>query len=130
MSVEPPYTEEFPKGMTVTDWERTLIALYSSKLGPTHHEHRTNFRITGLRRYKEQSGVQHEYLVAEVSFQDLERYLRIERAPIDVSATNDTPPSKEGVHAVSNRASQSSLGSSKKLAALDDVKTITNWPRE
>src|SRR5271168_5409443 len=62
MSVEPPYTEEFPKGMTVTDWERTLIALYSSKLGPTHHEHRTNFRITGLRRYKEQSGVQHEYL--------------------------------------------------------------------
>jgi len=125
-STKPLPTPEFPEDMSVVDWESSVLALYHSR---AFDRSRINLlKVLTLRRYKELRGLEHEYMIARISFPGAEqpRYLRIERSGGD--ALPGTIPDKQFFHAVSVRSPQPSLALSKKLAARDHVKLVLGWP--
>ena len=131
MSADPPNTDEFPKRMSVEDWRRGLVNMYTSRdleLGPKYCARMPTLQVTRIRRYKERKSPRHEYLVAEIAVPESERrYLRLERSARDSFPAESNGANKEVFHPISN-GSQSSLAISSNLAAMDDVRTITGWP--
>ena len=123
---------EFPTETSVQDWESILMQFYrslDSVSGLTNSRYMESLKITKIRRYKERSNSEHEYLIAEVSItQPGElRYIRIERFVDDQVQSTKILSEKGSLHTVSAPSSQAS-SPLKNLPAKDCVRTISGWP--
>jgi hypothetical protein len=85
MSSLPPVENEFPGHISVQYWEVALLQRYCSRDLEQSFKNRSRMEtlnVITIRRYKERRRVEHEYLIAEVSYPDLgqRRYLQIDAA--------------------------------------------------
>jgi len=63
-------TNDFTNRMSVEDWRRSLVKIYTSRdleLGPKYRARMSRLQVVRIRRYKERQGPRHEYLVAEIA---------------------------------------------------------------
>ena len=125
----PALNAEFPTEISVQDWEPILMKLYCSHdpvSGLANSRSIDSLKVTKIRRYKERSNSEHEYLIAEVSITqpDELRYIQIERFVDDQSTKI---PEKGPLHTVSALSSQTSLAS-KDHPARDRARAISGWP--
>ena len=129
----PALNAEFPTEISVQDWEPTLMQLYCSHdsvSGLSNSRYMESLKVTRIRRYKERSNSEHEYLIAQVSTThpgEL-RFIRIERFPDDQAVQSTKTPGEKGpLHTVSAPSSQTSLPL-KDLPARDRARAISGWP--
>jgi hypothetical protein len=120
------YNDEFPENRIVQDWERSLLERYHDNV--QYRARLKSCRITRIRRYKKAKGLEHEYLIAEVldPVSGSTRYLQVERTAADPDTRTAVQDGQDDAR--SNLSTQSSLASSKQLAADDHVTTRMNWP--
>jgi hypothetical protein len=128
MATTPPTEVEFPCNSGVLEWEKNLLARYRSRDPVSSAPERSRMgtlKVVTIRRFKEKTYAEHEYLVAEVYDPDLgrNRYLRIERFVSDFPQTQDDSIR----HNIPTTSSQSSLVL-KTFSAVDYVKAIAAWP--
>jgi len=86
-------TEEFPHDCSIEAWEYSVIRLVTStdaKQGTEARYRMGRFKISELRRYKETSFMEHEYLIAEIAPNS--SYLRIERYVRETDANGNIDP--------------------------------------
>ena len=128
----PALNAEFPAEISVQDWEPIQMQLYCSYnpvSGLVNSRYMECLKVTKIRRYKERSNSEHEYLVAQVStMQPGElRYIRIERFSDDQTVQFTKIPSEKGsLHTVLT-PSQTSLPL-KDIPARYCARAISGWP--
>ena len=129
----PALNAEFPTEISVQDWEPILMQLYCSHdpvSGLANSRYMESLKITKIRRYKERSNSEHEYLIAQVSTSqpDELRYIRIERFADDQAVqSTKIPGEKCPLHPISALSSQTSLAL-KDFPARDHACAISGWP--
>ena len=122
---------EFPTEISVQDWEPILMQLYCSHdpvSGLINSRSIDSLKVTKIRRYKERSTSEHEYLIAQVSttLPGERRYIRIERFADDQGGQSTEIPEKGSFHTVSASSSQTLLPL-KDLPARDCARAISEW---
>ena len=129
----PALNAEFPTEISVQDWEPILMQFYCSHdpvSGLANSRYMESLKITKIRRYKQRSNSDHEYLIAQVSTtQPGElRYIRIERFVDDQAVQSTKIFSEKGSpHTISASSSQISL-QLKDLPTRDCARAISGWP--
>ena len=128
----PALNAEFPTEISVEDWEPILMQLYCSHDPVSgHSRYIETLKVTKIRRYKERSNSEHEYLIAQVSTTqpDELRYIQIGRFADNQAQVQPTkiPGEKGSLHAVSALSSQTLLPL-KDLPARDCARAIPEWP--
>ena len=127
MTTIPP-TEEFPRFYDVLDWETALVQRYCSHDPESSASKRSRMRglqIVTIRRFKEKTNAEHEYVVAKIYDPDLccNRYVQIDRYAGDELLK----PRIDSIRHSIPTTSQSSPVS-KEYNARDCVKSIAAWP--
>ena len=129
MTTEPPNDTDFPHFSYAEDWAKALVRGYCSHEPESSASERSRMRglqIVTIRRFKEKTNAEHEYVVAEIYDPDLNRnrYLQIERYAGDELPKPRTHSIR---HSIPTTPSQSSAVL-KEYNALDFVQEITAWP--
>lgn len=142
MTTRPTYEEFISEGASVQHWYDYVKSLCaSSNVARGHYTDRTSLPVRMIRRYKEVSLSQHEYLVAEISpkcsspiYVQLERLSSPDSADLNPTPASHSdhqadPASRPSLSSVNSASiSNSSESSSKKSRANDHVKIIQGWP--